>query len=116
VSAVVPTQNSCRLERSTGYALSDSVHNQGAETYPELATDIRLILAELAELLGHALKDGRELKQAVAGLRRLPRQAEPEPMAARCGAETNVLDWRDRPVCSKHGGRLKLAAKSHGTS
>src|SRR5262249_3318687 len=47
-------------------ALSKGLHTHSDETCLELATDIRLILAELAELLGHALKDERELKEAVA--------------------------------------------------
>jgi hypothetical protein len=53
-------------------ALSKALHNHSDQTCLELATDIRLILAELAELLGHALKDERELKEAVARLSRLP--------------------------------------------
>ena len=53
-------------------ALSKGLHNHSDETCLELATDIRLILAELAELLGHALKDERELKEAVARLSKLP--------------------------------------------
>ena len=34
-------------------------------------------------------------------------QVEPDPaeMATRYGAETSVLDWRERPVCSKCGSR-----------
>jgi hypothetical protein len=34
-------------------------------------------------------------------------QVEPDPaeMAARYGAATSVLDWRERLVCSKCGGR-----------
>jgi hypothetical protein len=34
-------------------------------------------------------------------------QVEPDPaeMAARYGCETPVLDWRERLVCSKCGGR-----------
>lgn len=34
-------------------------------------------------------------------------QVEPDPaeMAARYGAETSVLDWRERLVCSRCGGR-----------
>ena len=34
-------------------------------------------------------------------------QVEPDPakMAARYGAETSVLDWRERLVCSWGGGR-----------
>lgn len=53
-------------------ALSKGLHNHSDARCLELATDIRLILAELAELLGHALKDERELKEAVARLRSLP--------------------------------------------
>jgi len=53
-------------------ALSRGLHNHSDETCLELATDIRLILAELAELLGYALKDERELKEAVARLSKLP--------------------------------------------
>ena len=34
-------------------------------------------------------------------------QVEPDPaeMAARYGAETSVLDWREKLVCSRSGGR-----------
>jgi hypothetical protein len=34
-------------------------------------------------------------------------QVEPDPaeMAARYGADTSVLDWRERLVCSRCGGR-----------
>ena len=34
------------------------------------------------------------------------RQVEPDPaeMVARYGADTSVLDWRDRLVCSECGG------------
>ena len=34
-------------------------------------------------------------------------QVEPDPaeMATRYGAETSVLDWREKLVCSKCGGR-----------
>jgi hypothetical protein len=51
-------------------ALSRGLHGQTDEKCVELATDIRLILAELSELLGHALKDERELKEAVSRLLR----------------------------------------------
>jgi hypothetical protein len=51
-------------------ALSKGLHNHGDEICLELATDIRLVLAELAELLAHALKDERELKEAIARLSR----------------------------------------------
>jgi hypothetical protein len=53
-------------------ALSKGLHTNSDETCLELATDIRVVLAELAELLGHALKDERELKEAVSRLRQLP--------------------------------------------
>jgi hypothetical protein len=53
-------------------ALSKGLHGLTDEKCLELATDVRLVLAELSELLGHALKDERELKEAVARLRRLP--------------------------------------------
>jgi hypothetical protein len=53
-------------------ALSRGLHNHTDETCLELATDIRVILAELAELLSHALKDERELREAVGRLSRLP--------------------------------------------
>jgi hypothetical protein len=35
------------------------------------------------------------------------RDTQPDPalVAARYGAETPVLDWRERPVCSKCGSR-----------
>jgi hypothetical protein len=53
-------------------ALSKGLHNHSDETCLELATDIRLILAELAELLGHALKNERELREAVGRLSKFP--------------------------------------------
>jgi hypothetical protein len=53
------------------------VHNHSDETCLELASDIRLILAEVAELLGHALKDEHELKEAVARLSKLPSMPPP---------------------------------------
>jgi hypothetical protein len=51
-------------------ALSMGLHNQSDEKCLELAKDIRLILAEMSELLGQALKDERELKEAVSRLAR----------------------------------------------
>jgi hypothetical protein len=53
-------------------ALSKGLHGLTDEKCLELATDVRLVLAELSELLGYALKDERELKEAVARLRGLP--------------------------------------------
>jgi hypothetical protein len=43
----------------------------------------------------------------IARCKECQHQVEPElaEMATRHGAETSVLDWRDRPVCSKCGGR-----------
>jgi hypothetical protein len=43
-------------------------------------------------------------------------QAEPDPaeMAARCGAETLVLDWRERLVCSRCGNRQVDMVASRG--
>ena len=39
--------------------------------------------------------------------RKCDHQVEPDPaeMATRYGAETSVLDWRERLVCSRCGGR-----------
>jgi len=53
-------------------ALSKRLHGQSDERCLEMATDVRLVLAELSELLGLALKDERELKEAVKRLRGLP--------------------------------------------
>jgi hypothetical protein len=53
-------------------ALSMGLHNQSDEKCLELAKDIRVILAEMSELLGQALKDERELKEAVSRLARQP--------------------------------------------
>jgi hypothetical protein len=53
-------------------ALSRGLHGQTDEKCLELAQDIRLILVELSELLGQALKDERELKEAVSRLRSSP--------------------------------------------
>ena len=49
-------------------ALSEGLHCQDDTTCLEAARDIRLVLAELAERLGLALKDERELNEAVARL------------------------------------------------
>src|SRR5260221_2382351 len=51
-------------------ALSEGLHAQTDEQCLELAHDVRVILAELAERLGQALKDEAELKQAVSRLQR----------------------------------------------
>lgn len=49
-------------------ALSQGVHNLPDEECLELATSIRIVLVELAEKLGQALKDEKELSDAVAKL------------------------------------------------
>jgi hypothetical protein len=49
-------------------ALSQGVHNLPDEECLELATSIRVVLIELAEKLGQALKDEKELSDAVAKL------------------------------------------------
>jgi hypothetical protein len=51
-------------------ALSEGLHAQTDEQCLELAHDVRVIFAELAERLGQALKDEAELKQAVSRLQR----------------------------------------------
>jgi hypothetical protein len=46
------------------------------------------------------------------------RRIAPDPveMAARYGAETPVLDWREKLVCSKRGGRqIDMAVTGSGT-
>lgn len=49
-------------------ALSNGVHNLPDKECLELATSIRVVLVELAEKLGQALKDEKELSDAVAKL------------------------------------------------
>jgi hypothetical protein len=49
-------------------ALSVGVHEQTDERCLELAHDVRVVLAELAERLGQALKDEAELNQAISRL------------------------------------------------
>jgi hypothetical protein len=49
-------------------ALSQGVHNLPDEECLELATSIRVILVELSEKLGQALKDEKELSDAVTKL------------------------------------------------
>jgi hypothetical protein len=58
-------------------ALSKGLHNHSDEVCLELAADIRRVLVELAELLGNALKDERELKEAVTRLRKLSASSGP---------------------------------------
>jgi hypothetical protein len=47
-------------------ALSTGLHEQTDERCLELAQGVRIVLSELAERLGQALKDKAELKDAVA--------------------------------------------------
>ena len=49
-------------------ALSEGLHAQTDEECLALATDIRVVLADLADRLGHALKDRAELDAAVSRL------------------------------------------------
>lgn len=57
-------------------ALSEGLHAGTDEACLELATDIRLVLTELAERISQVLKDDAELKQAVARLAQ--RRVKPE--------------------------------------
>jgi hypothetical protein len=57
-------------------ALSDGLHNQTDEHCLQIASAVRVVLGELSERLGQALKDEAELKRAVTTLgksRSLPR-------------------------------------------
>jgi hypothetical protein len=59
-------------------ALSEGLHDRPDEECLELASSIRLVLTDLAERIGQALKDDAELKDAVSRL--LNRNAnKPEP-------------------------------------
>jgi hypothetical protein len=49
-------------------ALSDGLHERSDEHCLELATSIRVVLADLSERIAQVTKDERELKQAVAHL------------------------------------------------
>ena len=49
-------------------ALSQGVHNLSDEECLTLATSVRVVLVELAERLGLALRDEKELKDAVTQL------------------------------------------------
>lgn len=49
-------------------ALSEGLHEQTDEDCLEIASSIRVVLTELAERIGQALKDERELKDAVSRL------------------------------------------------
>lgn len=49
-------------------ALSDGLHARDDDRCLELAHDIRIVLAELSERLGQALKDDEEILNAVSRL------------------------------------------------
>jgi hypothetical protein len=49
-------------------ALSEGIHAQSDEDCLEIATSIRVVLSELAERIGQALKDEKELNNAVSRL------------------------------------------------
>jgi len=49
-------------------ALSEGLHEESEEHCLELASSIRLVLTELADRIGQALKDHRELQDAVTRL------------------------------------------------
>jgi hypothetical protein len=49
-------------------ALSEAIHGKSDQECLDVAQDIRIVLAELAERIGQALKDSTELKSAVSRL------------------------------------------------
>ncbi len=49
-------------------ALSEGLHQQSEEVCLEIATSVRVVLAELSERLGQALKDEAELSKAITRL------------------------------------------------
>jgi hypothetical protein len=53
--------------------LSKGIHNKSDQDCLEYATSIRVVLAELAERIGFALQDGRELETAVSRLLQIER-------------------------------------------
>ena len=59
-------------------ALSQGVHNLPDEECLSLATSIRIVLVELAEKLGQALKDEKELSDAVTKLLQVQSAKKPE--------------------------------------
>jgi hypothetical protein len=61
-------------------ALSGGLHERSDEECLNLAHDVRIVLAELADRLGQALKDEAELNTAVSRLMkpRAPKPSEPE--------------------------------------
>ncbi len=59
-------------------ALSNGIHEQTDSSCLETATDVRIVLTELADRISIALKDSAELTQAVARLRRKEPTAQQE--------------------------------------
>ena len=60
-------------------ALSDGLHDQSDEVCLESAESVRVILTELADRIGQALKDDAELRGAVSRLMSGPKhEASPE--------------------------------------
>lgn len=71
-SLLIERQNPLTLLHS---ALSEGLHARSDEECLELATSIRVLLTELAERIGQALKDQAELKGAVTRLLNPPSDA-----------------------------------------
>ena len=63
-------------------ALSEGMHEQTDEQCLELATSIRVVLTDLVERLGNALKDHSELNAAVSRLMKANTPKPEEPSAA----------------------------------
>ena len=68
------------------------------------ASATRMKYSGTAMTFGNAGKAGVRLIVMVPGLRPLGR-ADPAEMAERYGAETAVIEWRERLVCSGCGNR-----------
>jgi hypothetical protein len=70
---LIQSQNPLKLLHS---ALSSGLHSQNDDECLEIATSIRVVLAELAERIGNAVKDQNELERAVS---RLLKSKNPTP-------------------------------------
>jgi hypothetical protein len=68
-------------------ALSDGLHEQSDEHCLELATSIRVVLADLSERIEKVTKDERELKQAVSRLLSVKRKDSANDVRERAGNE-----------------------------
>lgn len=68
-------------------ALSQGVHNLPDEECLTLATSIRVVLVELAEKLGQALKDEKELTDAITRLLQVQTPKDPKKLEANNGIE-----------------------------